>query len=110
MDYWDQLNSFGFFTVFLLLQEGQVVYCSTGANAVQMKEKLVGNQLLHSEPTFLMVQSERIKGCYYPLSKTKLEWYINTIDVTKQVQTEQAKIIQVSAYFMSRRSLSLINS
>ncbi|XP_038160740.1 dynein heavy chain domain-containing protein 1 [Cyprinodon tularosa] len=68
----------------------------TGANTVQMNKILIGNQLLHSEPPFLMVQSERIKGCYYPLSKTKLEWYINTIDVTKQVQTEQAKIIQVT--------------
>ncbi|MED6274275.1 hypothetical protein CHARACLAT_014743 [Characodon lateralis] len=72
------------------------IKCSivTGANTVRMNDQPIRGQEFPSESTLLMVQSKSLNGCYYPLSKAKLEWYINTNDVTKQVETEQAKIMQ----------------
>ncbi|XP_047222617.1 dynein heavy chain domain-containing protein 1 isoform X3 [Girardinichthys multiradiatus] len=72
------------------------IKCSimTGANTVRMNDQPIRGQELPSESTLLMVQSKSLNGCYYPLSKAKLEWYINNNDVTKQVETEQAKIMQ----------------
>ncbi|XP_007576319.1 dynein heavy chain domain-containing protein 1 isoform X2 [Poecilia formosa] len=44
----------------------------------------------------LTVKGKMVDGCYYPLSKAQLEWYININDVSKQVDTEHAKIIKDS--------------
>ncbi|KAK5608280.1 hypothetical protein CRENBAI_001570 [Crenichthys baileyi] len=72
------------------------IKCSivTGANTVRVNAQPIRGRVLPSESPLLMVQSKTLDGCYYPLSKAKLEWYINTNDVTKQVETEQAKIMQ----------------
>lgn len=50
-------------------------------------------ELLPKE-TFQMVQGNMVHGCYYPLSKTQLEWQISVNDVTKQVEKEQTRIMQ----------------
>ncbi|XP_014328750.1 dynein heavy chain domain-containing protein 1-like [Xiphophorus maculatus] len=42
----------------------------------------------------LMVEGKKVND--YPLSKARLEWYVNINDVTKQVDTEHAKIIKDS--------------
>ncbi|XP_054896838.1 dynein heavy chain domain-containing protein 1 isoform X2 [Poeciliopsis prolifica] len=42
----------------------------------------------------LIVDGKRLNGCYYSLSKARLEWYFNINDVTKHVDTEHAKIIK----------------
>ncbi|XP_032390213.1 dynein heavy chain domain-containing protein 1 [Etheostoma spectabile] len=44
--------------------------------------------------TLLMVQGNRVHGCYYPLPKGQLEWQISINDVTKRVEKQQAKIMQ----------------
>ncbi|KAM7009685.1 LOW QUALITY PROTEIN: dynein heavy chain domain-containing protein 1 [Tautogolabrus adspersus] len=41
-----------------------------------------------------MAQGNRMQGCYYPLTRGQLEWQISINDVTKQVEKEQAKIMQ----------------
>ncbi|KAM9363159.1 dynein heavy chain domain-containing protein 1 [Symphorus nematophorus] len=50
--------------------------------------------LVPPKQTSLMVQGNRVHGCYYPLPKRQLEWQISINDVTKQVEKEQAKIMQ----------------
>ncbi|KAM4595719.1 dynein heavy chain domain-containing protein 1 [Fundulus diaphanus] len=79
-----------------LTSDVSCIQCSTvaGTNTVGMNDQPIRSHLFHSESTFLMVESKMMDGCYYPLSKTKLEWYININDVTEQVETEQAKILQ----------------
>ncbi|KAM6940220.1 dynein heavy chain domain-containing protein 1 [Xenentodon cancila] len=52
------------------------------------------HQLASPEESFLRVKGTMVRGCYCPLSKTQLEWHININDVTKRVETEQAKIMQ----------------
>lgn len=52
------------------------------------------HQLVQSRATSLKVESNMVHSCYVPLSKTPLEWHININDVTKRVETEQAKIMQ----------------
>ncbi|XP_044043043.1 dynein heavy chain domain-containing protein 1 isoform X2 [Siniperca chuatsi] len=49
---------------------------------------------LPSKQTLLTVQGNRVHGCYYPLPKRQLEWQISINDITKQVEKEQAKIMQ----------------
>uniref|UniRef100_A0AAQ5XW98 AAA+ ATPase domain-containing protein n=1 Tax=Amphiprion ocellaris TaxID=80972 RepID=A0AAQ5XW98_AMPOC len=44
--------------------------------------------------SFQMVQGNMVHGCYYPLSKTQIEWQISTNDVTKQVEKVQVKTMQ----------------
>ncbi|XP_030593777.1 dynein heavy chain domain-containing protein 1 isoform X2 [Archocentrus centrarchus] len=43
---------------------------------------------------FRMLQVNMARGCYSPLSKTQLEWHIGINDITKEVEKEQAKIMQ----------------
>lgn len=45
-------------------------------------------------PKNLMVQGNRMHGCYYPLSKRFLEWQISIIDDAEQAEKEQNKIMQ----------------
>lgn len=50
-----------------------------------------------------MVQGNRVHGCYHPLPKRQLEWQISINDVKKQIEKEQAEIMQ------ARLSLCHIN-
>ncbi|XP_041837723.1 dynein heavy chain domain-containing protein 1 isoform X4 [Melanotaenia boesemani] len=56
--------------------------------------EMSAHQLALPEATVLMVQSNMMHGSYYPLSKTQLEWQICINDITKEVEIEQAKIMQ----------------
>ncbi|KAM4612293.1 dynein heavy chain domain-containing protein 1 [Polymixia lowei] len=40
------------------------------------------------------VQGQGVRGCYYPLSKRQLEWQLRINDVSKEVEREQARIMQ----------------
>nr|XP_046228919.1 dynein heavy chain domain-containing protein 1 [Scatophagus argus] len=44
--------------------------------------------------TSLMVQGNRMHGCYYPLPKKQLEWQISVNDVAKEAEKDQAQIMQ----------------
>lgn len=59
--------------------------------------------------TSLTVQGVRVHGCYYPLLRGQLEWQISINDVTKQVEKEQAKIMQVECHFKTKYKRMLIN-
>ncbi|XP_065818747.1 dynein heavy chain domain-containing protein 1-like [Labrus bergylta] len=41
-----------------------------------------------------IIQGNRVHGCNYPLTRGQLEWQISINDVAKQVDKEQAKIMQ----------------
>ncbi|XP_031144859.1 dynein heavy chain domain-containing protein 1 [Sander lucioperca] len=60
----------------------------------QLLRDLPSHWLVLPKQTLLMVQGNRVHGCYYPLPKGQLEWQISINDVTKQVEKEQAKIMQ----------------
>ncbi|XP_059188998.1 dynein heavy chain domain-containing protein 1 isoform X2 [Centropristis striata] len=60
----------------------------------QMLRELSARWLELSKNTSLMVQGNRLHGCYYPLPKGQLEWQISINDVTKEVEKEQTKIMQ----------------
>lgn len=45
--------------------------------------------------TPLMVQGQRLRGQYYPLSSKQLEWQLSLNAGAKEVQREQARITQV---------------
>ncbi|XP_040002556.1 dynein heavy chain domain-containing protein 1 isoform X2 [Xiphias gladius] len=65
----------------------------------QLLRDLSANWLVLPKRTLLtvqgnMVHGNMVHGCYYPLSKTKLEWQISINDFSKQVEREQAKIMQ----------------
>ncbi|KAM4750013.1 dynein heavy chain domain-containing protein 1 [Anableps anableps] len=64
------------------------------ANTAGLNNQPTRAQLLQS--SFLMVQGKMVNGCYYPLSKKQLEWYMSVSDVIKQAEAEHAKIIQDS--------------
>ncbi|XP_070683759.1 dynein heavy chain domain-containing protein 1 [Pempheris klunzingeri] len=55
---------------------------------------LSSDWLVLPKQTPLMVQGNRVHGCYYPLPKRQLEWQIRIDDVTKGVEKEQARIMQ----------------
>ncbi|XP_008294462.1 dynein heavy chain domain-containing protein 1 [Stegastes partitus] len=46
------------------------------------------------EENFPVVQCNMVRGSYYPLSKTQVEWQISSNDITKQVEEAQAKTMQ----------------
>ncbi|XP_061595557.1 dynein heavy chain domain-containing protein 1 [Cololabis saira] len=72
--------------------------CSSEENNDWVIGKSLGDisahRLVPPEETFLKVKGTMVRGSYCPLSKTQLEWHININDVTKRVETEQAKIMQ----------------
>jgi len=68
---------------------------SSGRTIGQSLRDMSARKLVLPEETVLMVQSNMVHGCYSPLSKTQLEWQISINDITEQVETEQAKIMQV---------------
>lgn len=59
------------------------------------------------QETSLMVQGNRVHGCYHPLPKRQLEWQISINDVRKQVEKEQAEIMQarLSLYHINQTQL-----
>ncbi|KAM4583530.1 dynein heavy chain domain-containing protein 1 [Odontesthes bonariensis] len=67
---------------------------SSGRMIGQSLSDMSARKLVLPEKTVLMVQSNMVHGCYSPLSKTQLEWQISINDITEQVETEQAKIMQ----------------
>ncbi|XP_072240771.1 dynein heavy chain domain-containing protein 1 [Leuresthes tenuis] len=67
---------------------------SSGRTIGQSLGDMSARKLVLPEETVLMVQSNMVHGCYSPLSKTQLEWQISINDITEQVETEQAKIMQ----------------
>ncbi|XP_056223855.1 dynein heavy chain domain-containing protein 1 [Seriola aureovittata] len=60
----------------------------------QLLRDLSAHSLVLPNQTLLMVQGNMVHGCYYPLCKTQLEWQISINDSSKQVEREQAKIMQ----------------
>lgn len=50
--------------------------------------------LVLSKKTLVTMQGNMVHGCYYPLPRRKLEWQISISDVPKQVEKEQAKLMQ----------------
>ncbi|KAL7403667.1 hypothetical protein ABVT39_003475 [Epinephelus coioides] len=50
-----------------------------------------------SQQTTLMVQGDRVHGCYYPLPKGQLEWHISINDIAKQVEKEHTEIMKKAA-------------
>lgn len=40
------------------------------------------------------MQGNRMHGSYYPLSRRQLEWQISNSDVAKQVEKDQANLMQ----------------
>lgn len=51
-------------------------------------------QLLPPEEILLMVKSTMVSGCYYPLSKTQLEWQFNINDIANQAEAQQRELMQ----------------
>ena len=43
----------------------------------------------------LMVQGQRLRGHYYPLSRKQLEWYLGLSAIVEEVERDQSKIMQV---------------
>ncbi|XP_029900968.1 dynein heavy chain domain-containing protein 1 [Myripristis murdjan] len=50
--------------------------------------------LVFPKLTPLKLQGRRLQGCYYPLDKSQLEWQMSINDMSKQVEEEQAKMMQ----------------
>lgn len=76
----------------------------------QLLRDLSADWLLLPKRTLLMVQGNVVHGCYYPLSKTQLEWQIGINDFSKQAEREQVKIMQVRLTFESqKKSMSVQN-
>ncbi|PWA32577.1 hypothetical protein CCH79_00015090, partial [Gambusia affinis] len=70
-------------------------FLETGSRGCDWDQDLTSDEY-STETTSLIVDGKRVNGCYFPLSKAQLEWYVNINDVTKQVDTEHAKIIKDS--------------
>lgn len=51
-------------------------------------------QLLPPEEILLMVKSTMVSGCYYPLSKTQLEWQFSISDTTARAEAQQNELMQ----------------
>ncbi|XP_069387019.1 dynein heavy chain domain-containing protein 1 isoform X2 [Paralichthys olivaceus] len=47
-----------------------------------------------SNQTMQMVQGNTVRGCFYPLSKTQLQWQISVSDFSKDVEREMTKIMK----------------
>ncbi|XP_018537954.1 dynein heavy chain domain-containing protein 1 [Lates calcarifer] len=60
----------------------------------RLHRDLSAHWLVLPKQTQLMVQGNMVHGCYYPLSKTQLEWQISTNDSSKQADREQTKVMQ----------------
>ncbi|XP_071359544.1 dynein heavy chain domain-containing protein 1 isoform X2 [Trachinotus anak] len=60
----------------------------------QLLRGLSAHWLVLPKRTLLMVQGNMVHGCYYPLSRTQLEWQISINDFSKQAEREQAKVMQ----------------
>ncbi|XP_051802066.1 dynein heavy chain domain-containing protein 1 isoform X2 [Acanthochromis polyacanthus] len=63
-------------------------------NSDWMTGRLKEKSVLRPKESFQMVQGNMVHGCYYPLSKTQLEWQISTNDITKHVEKVQVKTMQ----------------
>ncbi|XP_067352664.1 dynein heavy chain domain-containing protein 1-like isoform X2 [Channa argus] len=50
--------------------------------------------LTRPRQSLLTVQGNMVRGCFYPLSKTQLEWHISINDITKHVKKELARSTQ----------------
>lgn len=42
-----------------------------------------------------MVQGQRLRGHYFPLSRKQLKWYLGLSAIVEEVEREQAQIMQV---------------
>lgn len=61
----------------------------------QLLRDLSDHWLVLPKQALLMGQGNMVHGCYYPLSKSQLEWQISSNDITKHVEKELAKSMQV---------------
>lgn len=70
----------------------------TGVSSFYKREHqcaLSAPRLVLPKMTPLMVQGQRLRGQYYPLSSKQLEWQLSLNAGAKEVQREQARITQI---------------
>lgn len=67
-------------------------------------------QLMLLKQPLVRMQGNRMHGSYYPLSRRQLQWQISNSDVTKQLEKDQANLMQARVLLKLNTSQYLFHS